>query len=89
MILGISGYAGLAFSLIPRFENKWHFKITLLSFGILGFIIFNTVTVGKDAWKWILKIEEIDDWIIWVWPTIVSLTLILINGQKLFKYRLN
>jgi hypothetical protein len=39
---------------------------------------------GKRAWTWVLNIEEFDEWIIWVWPLIVSIVIMSLNGQKIF-----
>jgi hypothetical protein len=84
MIFGIFGYIGLLLSLLPKLEHKYMLKFTLLVFGIIGFVTFTTITGGKRAWTWVLIIEEFDEWIIWIWPQIVSIVLIVLNGRKLF-----
>ena len=87
MILGILGFFGLLLSIIPRFKKLCFTKMILLSLGIIGFLIFMSVTGGKKSWNWIINIEEFDEWIIWVWPNIVSTGLVLLNGEKLIKLK--
>lgn len=84
MIFGICGYIGLLLSLLPKLEHKYLLKFTLLVLGIIGSVTFTTIAGGKRAWTWVLNIEEFDEWIIWVWPLIVSIVLIGLNGRKLF-----
>lgn len=84
MIFGICGYIGLLLSLLPKLEHKYLLKLTLLVLGIIGSVTFITIAGGKRAWTWVLNIEEFDEWIIWVWPLIVSIVLIGLNGRKLF-----
>lgn len=84
MIFGICGYIGLLLSLLPKLEHKYLLKLTLLVLGIIGSVTFITIAGGKRAWTWVLNIEEFDEWIIWVWPLIVSIVSIGLNGRKLF-----
>ncbi|MEA5141638.1 hypothetical protein [Arcicella rigui] len=84
MIFGICGYLGLLFSLLPKLENKYQLKFILLVLGIIGSVTFTTITGRKRAWTWVFSIEEFEGWIIWVWPLIVSIILIGLNGRKLF-----
>jgi hypothetical protein len=84
MIFGICGYIGLLLSLLPKLEHKYILKFTLLVLGIIGFVTFTTITGGIRAWTWVLIIEEFDEWIIWVWPQLVSIILIFLNGRKFF-----
>jgi len=84
MIFGICGYIGLLLSLLPKLEQKYLLKFTLLVLGLIGSVTFTIVAGGKRAWTWVLNIEEFDEWIIWVWPLIVSIVLIGLNGRKLF-----
>lgn len=83
MIFGICGYIGLLLSLIPKLKHKYLLKFALLFLGVIGSMTFTTIAGGKRAWTWILNIEEFDEWIIWVWPIIVSTVLIFLNGRKL------
>jgi hypothetical protein len=83
MIFGICGYIGLLLSLLPKLEQKFLLKFTLLFLGIIGSMTFTTIAGGKRAWTWLLNVEEFDEWIIWVWPLIVSFVLISLNGRKL------
>jgi hypothetical protein len=84
MLFGICGYIGLLLSITAKFENKNILKLTFLILGITGSIIFISIAGGKKAWTWVLNIEEFDEWIIWIWPLIVSFVLAILNGQKLF-----
>jgi FtsH-binding integral membrane protein len=84
MIFGICGFIGLLLSIMPKFEDKRLLKLVFLILGILGSIMFISIAGGKEAWTWILKIEEFDEWIIAVWPLIVSIVLIYLNIQKIF-----
>lgn len=84
MTFGICGYIGLLFSLLTKFENKNQVKLIFLVLGIIGSITFMSIAGGKRAWTWVLDIEEFDEWIIWVWPIIVSIVLVGSNGKKLF-----
>lgn len=84
MIFGICGYIGLLLSLLPKLEHKYKLKFALLFLGIIASVIFTTIAGGKRAWTWILNVEEFDEWIIWIWPLIVSIVLIALNGRKLF-----
>ena len=83
MIFGIFGFLGLTLSLIPKFEKEYQMKVILLTLGVIGALVFMTITGGEKAWKWMLKIEELNEWIIWAWPILVSLILIFINGRKI------
>ena len=85
MSFGIGGYIGLLLSLLPKFENKYLIKLTFLLLGIIGSITFISISGGKRAWTWVLNVEEFEEWIIWIWPLIVSIVLAIWNGQKLFK----
>ena len=83
MIFGICGYIGLLLSLLPKLEHKYLLKFTLLVLGIIGSVVFTTIAGGKRAWTWVLNIEEFDEWIIWIWPLIVSIILIGLNIRKI------
>jgi len=84
MIFGICGYIGLLLSILATFENKNPLKLIFLILGITGSMIFTSIAGGERAWTWVLNIEEFDEWIIWIWPLIVSFMLAIWNGQKLF-----
>lgn len=84
MIFGICGYIGLLLSILAKFENKNLLKLIFLILGITGSMIFTSIAGGERAWTWVLNIEEFDEWIIWIWPLIVSFMLAIWNGQKLF-----
>ena len=79
LIIGTFGYFGLLLSLIPKFKNKYIIKIFFLILGIIGFTIFSIQ--GDHGFNGFLKsfythIFSID-WLLWCWPNIVSLVLIV------------
>jgi hypothetical protein len=84
MLFGVLGFLGLVFSVLPRFENRPRLKFILLTAGVIGSFVFTTVAGGKKAWMWIFYIEEFDEWIIWAWPVIVSIILLVLNGREMF-----
>lgn len=84
MTFGICGYIGLMLAMLNKFENKNLLKVIFLVLGIIGSMTFTSIAGGKRAWTWVLNIEEFDEWIIWVWPIIVSIVLVGSNGKKLF-----
>ncbi|MES2587807.1 MAG: hypothetical protein V4622_02435 [Bacteroidota bacterium] len=83
MILGIVGYVGLLTSLI--FNNKTILNLILLLLGLIGFVIFTSFEGGLYAWKWIITMEEPEEWFIPVWPNVVSLIGIVVNSFKIIK----
>ncbi|MDG1332715.1 MAG: hypothetical protein P8P74_10315 [Crocinitomicaceae bacterium] len=83
-LMGILGYIGLILLLLEDRIKKW-FIIFCLTLGIASFIIFISIS-GKEAWKWVLTMEEIDEWFIFVWPSIVSIiSIVRITFQSLNK----
>lgn len=89
MVFGILGYTGLIISLIPKFDSKYSAKISLLGFGILGYILVVSIAGRENAWNDLLTFENFKNdfkgYILWLWPNIVSLTLLIYNILKLAK----
>ena len=93
MIFGVYGYIGLLMNLK---QNK-NLKVEIINFimlllGIIGFAIFNSIIGGKDAWKWIVTMEEPDEWFILVAPILISIFLTIEKGIRIFsqcKHTLN
>ena len=77
IIIGIFGYFGLLFSLIPKFENRYNLKIIFLALGIIGFISFLNVFGNDGSWKLFFTHIFSLDWFLCYWPNIVSLVLIV------------
>ncbi|SEH99979.1 hypothetical protein SAMN02927937_02646 [Paenimyroides aquimaris] len=73
---GICGYLGLL-SLLRGLQEKYYkTNLILLGLGIIGFFIFMTFIGQAPAREWIFNIEEIDEWLVFMLPNIVSLTFI-------------
>ncbi|MEX1003356.1 MAG: hypothetical protein WDZ35_14650 [Crocinitomicaceae bacterium] len=83
LLLGIAGYIGIIFAMVGRLETKPKLILTLLSCGILSFILFNSFEGGTRAWKWIFTIEEPGEWFLLVWPTLVSIYFVIRAIRKL------
>ena len=52
-------------------------NIVLLICGIFSFIIFFSITNGIEAWKWVLIVEEPDEWFIFVYPSLISIIFVV------------
>jgi hypothetical protein len=89
MVFGILGYTGLIISLIPKLDSKYSTKISLLGFGIVGFVLVVNIAGRENAWSDLLTFEnfknDFNGYILWLWPSIVSLTLLIYNILKLVK----
>ena len=79
LLMGICGYIGLVIALIPKFYSKHLVKILFCLIGILGFALFMTVEGNGITWNWFTKMEEPDAWLIFMWPNIVCIILIILN----------
>ena len=79
LLMGICGYIGLVIALIPKFYPKHLVKILFCLIGILGFALFMTVEGNGITWNWFTKMEEPDAWLIFMWPNIVCIILIILN----------
>ena len=84
-LFGICGYLGLL-SLLRGLQEKFYkTNLILLGTGFLGFFLFTTFIGQKRAWEWIFNIEEIDEWLVFMLPNIVSLTFIALILIKMFE----
>ena len=84
LIFGILGYAGLVMNLKQNKKLKTEvINFIFLLLGIVGFVLFNSFVGGLKAWKWILMIEEPDEWLMFVGPTLITIILILKKGKRL------
>ena len=84
LIFGILGYAGLVMNLKQNKKLKTEvINFIFLLLGIVGFVLFNSFEGGLKAWKWILMIEEPDEWLMYVGPTLITIILILKKGKRL------
>ena len=83
---GICGFIGLIRLIRRKAKQSHSLTITLLSLGITGAVVFLIVTGGREALEWVLSFEEPDEWFVFVWPNIVSLTFaIALSFKKLRK----
>jgi len=84
IILGILGYVGLLMNLKKNKGQKWEFiNLTFLISGIIGWVLFNSFVGGIEAWKWIIMIEEPDEWLIFVGPILLTMYLTIIKTKRL------
>lgn len=84
LIFGILGYVGLVMNLKQNKKLKTEvINFIFLLLGIVGFVLFNSFEGGLKAWKWILMIEEPDEWLMYVGPTLITIILILEKGKRL------
>jgi hypothetical protein len=89
MFLGVSGYLGLL-SLL-RGLKKQHFKLNLilLILGLLGFNMFLFFDQEMESvWKRIVSGKgNIEQWLLFILPNIVSLTFIILISKKIYNER--
>jgi hypothetical protein len=82
--LGILGYVGLLMNLKKDKGQKWEFiNLIFLISGIIGWVLFNSFVGGIEAWKWIIMIEEPDEWLIFVGPILLTMYLTIIKTKRL------
>ena len=82
--LGILGYVGLLMNLKKDKGQKWEFiNLIFLISGIIGWVLFNSFVGGIEAWKWIIMIEEPDEWLIFVGPILLTMYLTIIKAKRL------
>ena len=82
--LGILGYVGLLMNLKKNKGQKWEFiNLTFLISGIIGWVLFNSFVGGIEAWKWIIMIDEPDEWLIFVGPILLTVYLTIIKAKRL------
>lgn len=76
-VFGILGYLGLWMLFLTNQNTKKKIiNILFLICGILSFIIFTSIEGGKNAWNWIITFQELDEWIVYVYPSLISLLFI-------------
>ena len=56
---------------------------TFLISGIIGWVLFNSFVGGIEAWKWIIMIDEPDEWLIFVGPILLTMYLTIIKAKRL------
>jgi len=84
ILFGILGYVGLWMNLKQNKKKKVEvINFILLFLGIIGFVMFNSLEGGLQAWIWILTIEEPNEWLLFVGPVIITIILIIIKGKRL------
>ncbi|MFM6994594.1 MAG: hypothetical protein ACKOWO_05730 [Sediminibacterium sp.] len=83
ILFGITGYIGLITSLALPKKNFLNFLLLLL--GLIGFSIFLSYEGGMKGWKWLLTIEEPEEWFILALPIIASLLGLIVNVIKTIK----
>lgn len=83
ILLGMAGYVGLITSLALPKKTLLNFLLLLL--GLIGFSIFLSYEGGMRGWKWLLTIEEPEEWFFPAWPIIASLLGLFVNMFKLKK----
>lgn len=84
MILGILGFVGLFMNLKQNRRLKPELlNFILLTFGIIGFVLFISLEGGIKAWKWIIMIEEPGEWLLFVVPLLITIFLTVKKGKCL------
>lgn len=86
MVFGIIGYIGLIMNLKTDKKMKAErINFVFLLVGIIGFILFHSIEGGLEAWKWIIFMEEPDEWIIFVGPILMTIIITVMKGKHLMK----
>lgn len=84
MVYGVLGYVGLVMNLKQHKKFKAEFvNFLFLVLGLIGFIAFYSFVWGFRAWKWILLIEEPDEWLLTVGPILITIFLTVTKGKRL------
>ena len=84
MVLGILGYVGLLMSLKQNKQKKGELvNFIFLLLGITGFVVFTTFVGGIKAWKWIITVEEPDEWLMFTGPILITFYLMIRKGKRL------
>ncbi len=81
-ILGILGYIGLIKLLMSPLNKGDKAVLYCLLSGVASFVIFVGIS-GPRAWKWVLTLEEPGEWLVFVWPTMVSILFIVSMVKRL------
>lgn len=86
MVFGIIGYIGLIMNLKTEKKLKSEcINFVFLLVGIIGFILFHSIKGGITAWKWIIFMEEPNEWIIFVGPMLMTIIITVMKGNLLLK----
>lgn len=86
MVFGIIGYIGLIMNLKTEKKLKSEcINFVFLLVGIIGFILFHSIEGGITAWKWIIFMEEPNEWIIFVGPMLMTIIITVMKGNLLLK----
>lgn len=86
MVFGVLGYVGLVMNLIQDKKLKAEVvNFIFLLLGIIGFMLFISLAGGLRVWKWVLFIEEPDEWAVIVGPILITIFLTVIKGKRLKK----
>ena len=89
IVFGALGYVGLILNLIPKFNKSYLTKLIFCLLGSIGFAIFLNLQGDYNTFRWIIEIQEPQEWIIFIWPNVVTLVLIMFFIYKLtFKNKL-
>jgi hypothetical protein len=84
MIFGVFGYIGLIMNLFWNKPIKIEIvNFILLLFGFVGFFIFIIFERSGRVLKWVITMEEPDEFLILVSPTLISIILLLIKGKQI------
>jgi hypothetical protein len=84
MVFGILGYIGLVMNLKRHKKLKAELaNFIFLLLGIIGFIMFISFEGGVDGWKWVILIEELDEWLVSVVPILITTLLTIIKAKRL------
>lgn len=89
IIFGIFGYVGLLMNLKQEKSKGGELvNLIFLLLGILGFILFTSFQGGIIAWKWIITIDELDEWLVFVGPVLITIYLTIIKVKQFTKLHL-
>ena len=89
IVFGILGYVGLLMNLKQEKSKGGELvNLIFLLLGILGFILFTSFQGGIIAWKWIITIDELDEWLVFVGPVLITIYLTIIKVKQFTKLHL-
>lgn len=87
IIFGIVGYVGLITSMI--FPRKALLNFILLLLGLIGFSIFLSYEAGLKGWKWLVTIEEPEEWFLPGLPFVATVIGLIVNLKESIKNKSN
>lgn len=89
IIFGIFGYVGLLMNLKQDKSKRGELiNLIFLLLGIIGFILFTSFEGGIIAWKWIITVDELDEWLVFVGPVLITIYLTVIKVIQFTKLHL-